>query len=428
MKANHLTLGAAIAIIGGGAFVAGRLSAPDAGSAAAGSQPATRSARASTATAGAAADDPSRGERSRPGVRARTADDADDAERTARMREALGHADPVDRTRAWLDFLDRLSDEDFLAVITEFRANGVPEDRMNEYAMLLAAWARRDPLGALDYAAANTGSPFARQTILASWAGYDPDAALRWAEANHQGEGANPWLIGVIRGIAASDPVRATGLLTSMPFSPERGEALAAVLPAILSQGPDAARAWVSAIEDQRLRDGAMTQVADRLAAIDPKGTADWLVSASGEAANRRIDDVLSAWMRTDQAAAIGYFGDLPAGPARTNALRGIVNSIALEDPRRAAAFLDSHATDVNDNVVQQFVWHAFREEPSIAADYIGRIANQGERENMYRRTLGSWLERDQAAAMTWLSANTVPESVVRHLEHRVREQQRRQQ
>ena len=84
--------------------------------------------------------------------------------------------------------------------------------------MLLSAWAKHDPLAALDYASANTGSPFARQSILTSWAATDPIAAMRWAEDNHEGNEANPWMVGVIRGIAASDPERATQLMNSMPY------------------------------------------------------------------------------------------------------------------------------------------------------------------------------------------------------------------
>jgi hypothetical protein len=424
MKTHHLTLGA-IVIVGCGAFFAGRLSAPR--------------SPAGPATGHASATLPSKSQRDesrspagppahpRPGPRDQaTKPTADDL--ATRMRHAIERGDPVERTRAWLDFIDRLSSDQFVAAVAALRANGVPEDRMGEYAMLLSAWAKIDPLAALDYAKANTGSPFARQTILATWAGYDPDAALRWAEANHEGDGANPWLVGVIKGLATSDPDRATSLLASLPFSRERGQALDAVLPTILAQGTMAARDWVNALRDEQLRNGAMARVAERLAASDPKGTADWLASNPGEAANRSMDDVISTWMKSDQSTAIAYFQNLPAGDVRTNALRGVVNSIALEDPRRAADFLDQHSPDVNDRVVQQFVWHAFREEPSIAAEYIGRITDQGERERMYRRTLDFWLDQDQAAATTWIQANPLPEPVVKHLEQRTQERRQRQQ
>ncbi len=135
--------------------------------------------------------------------------------------------------------------------------------------MLLTAWSQHDPTAALAYAQANSRSGFAATTILSSWAATDPEAAIRWAQANHTGTDANPYLAGIIRTLGATDPARASGLLTGMPRSQERGEALDAMLPHLLAQGADATRAWISALTDDSLRNGSMMRAADaRMAAI----------------------------------------------------------------------------------------------------------------------------------------------------------------
>jgi len=427
MNRTNLTLGAAIIVVGTASFVAGRMSAnraqaEDPQSAALPTK-SQRSERGASATSG-----PDRDRDHTTRSATDTAPGGDQAELITGMRSALDQADPVDRARSWIDFLDQLSSDEFLDVITAFREGGVPEDRMGEYAMLLSSWARTDPIAALDYASENTGSHFARQTILATWATSDPDAALSWAEANHEGDGANPWLVGVIRGIAGTDPERATDIMLSLPFSRERGEALSAILPKILEQGADSAREWAMAITDEKLRDGAIRRIAEKLASTDPAGTADWLVTNPGEASSRTMDDVFSAWVKTDDSAAKSYFQNLAPGEARSNALRGIVNAMAWEDPREAATFMDQHSADATDRVVQQFVWHSFREEPSIAADYIGKIDNQEERDRTYNRMLDGWLQRDEQAAMSWMAGNTLPEGVVKNLEHRIQERQQRRQ
>lgn len=424
MNRTNLTLGAAIIVVGAASFVAGRMSGSRDQADAEMPQSAALSTKSQRTDRGASAS--SAPNRDRTGRHAETRESGEQPELLTGMRSALDQADPVDRTRAWLDFLDQLSNDEFLDVIAAFRDGGVPEDRMGEYAMLLSAWARIDPIAALDYAKENTGSPFARQTILATWATSDPDAALRWAEANHEGEGANPWLVGVIRGLAGYDPARATDVMLTLPFSGERGDALSAILPKILERGGDVAREWAMAFEDERLRDGAIRRIAENLASTDPAGTADWLVSNPGEAARRTMDDVFSTWVKTDESAAKSYFQNLPAGAARTNALRGIVNALAWEDPRQAAAFLDNHQADANDRVVQQFVWHSFREDPEIAADYIGRIDDEEERNRTYSRMLEGWIQRDEPAAMSWMADNTLPEPVVKHLERRSEERQQR--
>ena len=170
-------------------------------------------------------------------------------ERLARLEGIVRGENPLDRNRALLAFIDQLAPEDFQEAVEHFRSLGITENRFGEYSLLLSAWAKTDPLAALGYAREKTRGNFATNTILTSWASIDPQSAIRWAEANHTGDEANPFMAGVIRGIAGTDPELATSLLTSMPRSTERGEALDAVLPYLLAKGNDAARAWIENIK-----------------------------------------------------------------------------------------------------------------------------------------------------------------------------------
>ena len=187
-----------------------------------------------------------------------------------RMRDALGSGDLLDRTRAWLNFIDRLDADEFESVVTAYQSEGVGRDETGLYAMLLAGWAKMDPFAALDFAKEHTSSQFARQTILTTWARSNPDAAIFWAESNHDGDGPNPWMVGVIRGLADDDPMRAGALMASLPYSGERGKALDAVMSGILKQSPDAVREWIAGIDDDRFREIAMARAAGSLAEADP--------------------------------------------------------------------------------------------------------------------------------------------------------------
>ena len=427
MKASPLTtLLTAVALTGVGAFLAGRYTMPD-GRSTNDSLPtkATHSAGTSSTLAGHDA----------AGAATRVAHSAAGAKKAetaaiARMRAVLNQGDPLSRTRAWLAFLDKLSAAEFESVTTAFRENGVDSSRMGEYAMLLTAWAKLDPLAALDFAKTNTGSPFARQTILAAWAATDPESAIHWAEQNHEGDGANPWMVGIIRGLANTDPERAASLMQAMPRSQERGEALDALLPTILDRGAAATHDWIAAIPDETLRNGAMSRVAERLAQSDPAGTASWLAANPGEATNRSIDDVMSVWIQKDKTAAVDYYQSLPAGDTRTNALRGLINSLATSDPRAAADFLERNSAYTSDPVYQQFVWHSFGEAPDLAANYIGRIADPTQRDATYRRMLDAWLRRDLPAASQWIN-NAAPQlspDVQQHLNRSIQRLNQQQQ
>ena len=338
------------------------------------------------------------------------------------MKRIISTVDPLSRAQAWLDFINTLEPDQFEGVVAEFRDSGFTRENMGEYGMLLTAWAKTDPLQALDYAKENTGSPFARNTILATWVTTDPEAAIAWANENHEGDRANPWMVGVIRGLAQYDPARASEMMTTMPYSEQRGEALGAILPHIMSQGGDSAKRWATSIEDERLRDGAIRRVSEQLAKDDPRGTAEWLASNGGDAANGAIDNVMGVWAREDSGSAIAHFEGMPSGELRTNALRGLSNQMAGDDPRKAAKLLDSHAGDADDNTYRQFVWHSAGDEPALAADYISRIGNEGQRDQMYRRTLERWMWRDLEGATQWIGSADLPEAVTKHLEGRMQD------
>jgi hypothetical protein len=432
MKASSPTTLAAIAVIGAIGFTAGRISSPDGGAPGGDTSATAKGGDASIGRGGSGSEGDDGTRRSLRNSRearagrdaAKSASELSAAARKARLESIVRGENALDRNRALLEFIDQLGPGDFEDAVAHFRSMGITDSRFGEYAMLLSAWAKADPLAALDYAKANTRSGFATNTILSAWASADPQAAIRWAESQHSGDGANPYLAGIIRGVAGSDPGLATSLLTSMPRSVERGEALDALLPHLLTQGGDATRGWIDGLGDDALRNGAMMRVADRLAESDPAGTAKWLLERPNEATDRRMDDVYAVWARQDEKAAIGSLASLPAGEVRSDALRGVISNVAMRDPQAAAALMDRFPGDVDDRVVQNYVWHSFGNNPAAAVEQIGRIRNAGERDRMYGRAVGSWIERDQNAAFSWIqrNANTVSPEVAERLLRRVEE------
>ena len=400
MKLKSFSTLAALVVIGIGGFMAGRNStspSADSGSTAASDLSPSRSGSSSTRDAVSESARKERAERT-----AKT----NSAGRLARLEAIVRGENPLERNRALLAWIDQLGPGDFEDAVARFRSLGLTDERSAEYSILLSAWAQADPLSALVYAKENTRGEFATNTILTTWASTDPEAAIRWATANHQGDGANPFMAGIIRGLAASDPARATEVLVGMPKSLERGEALDVLLPHLLQQGAEAAKSWINAIADDSLRDGAILRTAEQLAETDPAGTAAWLIANPGQASQRRLDNVYNVWAKQDQQAALSSFNSLPAGENRSNALRGVVTSIAAENPQAATSLMDRYPNDVTDRMVASFVWYSLGSDPAVAINAIGRLADQGQRDWMYRRTLNAWNERDPAAATAWAAKN----------------------
>jgi hypothetical protein len=427
MTSKNLTVtAAAVVALSAGAFFAGRMSVSgdkhDTADSAAGPELPAKTARPAPGSGDSSSSRASGLKTARDRARKETV--------LAGMQRINLIGDPVERAQAWLDYVNSLDPAEFQAAVASFRDEGFTRDHMGEYSILLSAWAKNDPLAALDYAQANTGNPFARNTILSTWAASDPDGAIAWAKQHHDGDGANPWMIGVIRGLAGTDPTRASQLLSDMPFSGERGEALGSLVPYVLQQGGDSAKAWAESIKDDRLRAGATAQIAESLAKQDPAGTAAWLMRTPGEASSQAMDTVLSTWVEKDKTAATSYFETLPTGDARTSALSGIANTIAQEDPKTAAAFLDSHSADATDRTYQRFVWNAMGSSPDIAVQYIAKIDDEGNRNGTYNRVLDGWLRNDFDAASTYINnaGNSLPPGVKDRVVKRMQDMQQRRQ
>ena len=412
MKLTRTTALAAFVLMGMGGFLAGRLSFSGASSSttdATGAndkpQPVRSSSRESSSSS----------ENSRKASttwRSEHGEKATAQSRTTRLESIVRGENSLDRNRALLAFIDQLAPGDFQEAVAHFRSLGITDARMGEYSLLLTAWAETDPTAALAYSMENTTSGFATQTVLSAWANNDTDAAVSWAQANHDGDGPNPYMPGIIRGIAASDPTQATALLSSMPRSVERAQGLDSIMPHLLHKGVEATRAWIAALTDDSLRNGAMLRSAETLANTDPAGTVSWLLANPCEATQQQMDNVYSSWAKQDQQAAMASFSSLPAGENRSNALRGVVASVASKDPIAAVALMNRYPSDVTDPMVQNVVWQSFGSDPATAASQIFRISDERDREQMYRRTLGAWSDRDPSAAQAWMQSNPVPDSV----------------
>ena len=119
------------------------------------------------------------------------------------------------------------------------------------------------------------------------------------------------------------------------------------------------------------------------------------------------MDDVYNVWSKKDEQAAWSSFSTLPTGDARSNALRGIINGVAGDNPKAAVSLMDRFPNDVNDRMVQHFVWRSFDSDPLTSINAIARMGDQQRRDAMYRRTFEAWQEQDPTSADTWLRQNS---------------------
>lgn len=340
---------------------------------------------------------------------------SEDIRAQAKALKALN--DPIARAEGFLDFVQNLGPDEFLDAVDAFREGGIDNDQFGEYRLLLAAWAKVDPEGALAYASEKTGTAFARKTILAAWAKDNPGGAIEWAKNNFDNNGneerANPWIVGVIEGMATYDTGGATQLLEELPFSRERGEALGVILSQVIEMGPDSAKAWAESLTDERLRAGAAARVAGEIAQTDPQGAIEWASSMGEDVMARSTGDIINRWANDDLSAARGWVESQPESVIAAAGPNLIDEMIEQEGIDNASAWLSNYEGNPEfDNTVRSFVWNSVREEPTVAADWIMRMSSERDRTGTFHRILGRWMERDREGAMNYINNKPVPDSI----------------
>ncbi len=347
------------------------------------------------------------------GREARTSSQKQTGTPAERLTAITRITDSLDRQRALIDLIDQLEPTEFASVADQFRELDHLGNNGNEYRLILRAWAKADPIAALEYTNQHSKNGADRRTILATWAGQNPAAAERWALENHTGDEPNPHMAAVIRGIAGNDLATATRLVANMPKSDERAEAVNAITQALLVQGMDAAMAYPATIKDETLRGGFVAAIAKGLIHKDPNKAAAWLAAMpEGQVQNRAARDVAEGLAKIDAVKAAAWVSTLKP-EAQASAARGVVPIMSSADIPGTAKWVSNLAgTPGYDSVVEEFVWSCDVRSPEQSAAWIQGVSDANQQTRLFHRMLGQWARRDAAAVKQWVSSNKVPDSV----------------
>ncbi|MDB6076651.1 MAG: hypothetical protein JWO82_398 [Akkermansiaceae bacterium] len=321
-----------------------------------------------------------------------------------RLRGILAIADPLDRTRALLAYLERLEPGDFALNVAACRRLGLPATA-EEYELLFTAWAKADLHGALAFAGEDR---VAVRTVLNVWSASDPEAAHEWVLANHAGDDPNPLLGIVIPAIAQGDGARAMGLIAGLPRE-DRWYVFHQMVPRLIRQGEAGVRAWLETVPE-KLRGEAVSQIANEMAPANPAGAVAWLQQYPDAARTANVAGIFRALLEADREGAMRTFDDLPAGRLRQEALRGlVVQEIFRGDATAALVKMDGAAADVDDSMLEVWAAKAMAAAPAAALEEVLRMQDLELRDASYRKALRHWLRADEAAAQGWLRDHGLP-------------------
>lgn len=350
----------------------------------------------------------SRGDREGPGRTSRQAVSPVEA-----LGKINGMTDTFSRQRALMNFLDDLAPEDFEEVANEFGEQIHYDNGNSEMALLFQAWAKTNPLAALDYIERNPRAARNRDEVIATWAGSDPSAAERWAISKHDGDGVNPYMAAVVRGIALQDIDKAYELTGSMVEGRERGQAINFVSRALLMKGNETAFEFSESIEDGHLKGSFVSIISENLARTDPQAAADWVASMKdGTIQNRAAGEIAQRLARQDIGKATEFVSSLQP-EARSKAAAATIPTMSRDDIAGTAEWVSTLAGSPNyDIVVESFVWSCDERAPEQSAAWIRAVADPQQQTRLYYRMLSGWAKKDAGAVKSWVAENEVPAAV----------------
>ncbi len=306
-------------------------------------------------------------------------------------------------------------------------------DGMRQMALFFQAWGKLD--GAAAIAAATEDQEeggrrrgggrggFHVMSVLAGWATADGDAATEWLSGVEDPRQKSFYAMGLVNGLAKTDPDGATELVLEMAadggdaaaggrrgFGDITSRYVSSIASEQVKRGIDTAVSWAEALPDGNVKTSAFDQVAESYVRSDLEAAKDWVAGyADQEFARRAIDEVARGLAADDPESAIAWADSLPEetrGDVYSETMRTWTRDDALAASEYLATMEPSPARDA---AVSSFATSLDREDPESAATWAATIADGPTRTETLTRVARSWMRSDAEAARAWLPSSGLP-------------------
>jgi hypothetical protein len=255
---------------------------------------------------------------------------------------------------------------------TELADSSFPPYRL--YSAIFGAWAASDPVEAARNAAQLQSSAsrlLAFESIASTWAATDPAAAMAWATTIPEGNAKLNVTEHILRQWGNDDPASAFNYLEGM--------------------------------HEGRAKQDAINQIGTQLAAADPKRALALAQSLLDGTYFKEdlIRQAMGNWITQDQAAALDYAQNLPAGSARNLVLESALRSLAMKDPKAALSLSGllppgQGQTDLMSSIANGLA----QTDPQAAVTFaVQNLTVQGHLNIFMNKLASDWARKDPDAA-----------------------------
>ena len=322
----------------------------------------------------------------------------------------------LERMGSYLDALRSMDSSNVQDVVGAFEALPAGYGRHLEMKLLMRSWSAINPESALEYALQNLDEKSERRfgvsEALAGWATQDPDAALAWAKANNQKNAPedNPYILGVIKGVAENDLNGANRRLLALPSGNAKWQSATFLAQEYAKKSTEEAITWANQFpnRDPRLRETILGQIGARVARQDLQATADWVENMAPEPASKRImDNLLTQWVSQSPEDASNWVSEMEGGEHQQYAMQQLTSRWSLVDPVSTAKWLNSFPPSPGlDPVVGEFVNRISGRDPEGAAGWALSIMDPEARKKAINKVMNTWSKVDPERSKAWLQEN----------------------
>jgi hypothetical protein len=179
----------------------------------------------------------------------------------------------------------------------------------------------------------------------------------------------------------------------NFPTVGRRIDAVNGVIDHLLEKGPSAATDWFKQLPKGKVRELALTRLAQQWSQTDPASAMAWLQKQpDSDARNTALDQAATQWSGQEPQAAMAYAAMLPAGTRRDDLMTKGLGSWAQTDGKAAWAWAQSQpAGAARDKSQLAVVTNWAQSDPAAAASQLQTIKKVEESpEDKERRELSS--------------------------------------
>lgn len=337
-------------------------------------------------------------------------------ERLERLRSILALTSRIEQPRQLLAFIGELAPDQFEETAAQLQTLGVVTDS-NNFRIFLAAWTKRHPLGAVEWA---RESPDGRipAAILRTWGEDDPAAAVDWVIRNlpdvtGDDEKARQALAQVLSSLATKDASAVVRALEVVPDEKNRIEVLKAIAATLRIENLEQ---LIAATSEGPERSAIVAASVETFSDYGKYGSIFKLLLADKDARQlANIESLFAQWHNGYPKESLAALNALPEAKLREQARAGVLTKLGSVEPADAIALLDKHPDWTNDPLM---LLVADRCGQMLGAELSLRIQDHELRDKTLTRHLKAWLDtRLQPAALKWMEKHEIPPSVREALE-----------